>query len=925
MAGSVTQAALPVVGGNLRKLLRVVFLVFIGLAINSLYLGAVTLYETLSGISYQDYFYLLMFLLHLLLGLILIPIFAVFGFLHQSRARHRPNRYAVRAGYLLFFTGLLLLFSGLVLTRFGFLEINDADIRAMFYWIHVGTPFLALWLFVVHRMAGRAIDWRTGRVWGVATLMFALVLTVLQIHRAEPDRDSDKVTLAPALVRMGGGSTPQLPARHLMEDEACAECHGDIARQSAMSMHKFSSFNNPAYRFSVEEARAALMERDNKPDAARLCASCHDQVPLFTGRFDDPAYDPDSDPGAQAGITCIGCHGITGINSPRGNGSYDFEDPRRYPFAFSDNGLLKAVNRQLIKAKPAFHKRTFLKPVHRSALFCSACHKVHLPYELNHYKWLRGQNHYDSFLLSGVSGHRVDSFYYPERAVPNCAHCHMPLTPSTDPAARSSDSNSRPSVHNHLFAAANTGVPHLLQQSAEATEERRNFLQQAARLDIFGIREEGDIDGRLSAPLNPQLPVLQPGRRYLIELVVRTLGIGHQLTQGTTDSNELWLDLTVQDGERVIGRSGALGDDGDVDPWSYFVNSYLLDRTGRRIERRDAHNIFVALYDHQIAPGAATTVHYALTLPADAAGPISIAAKLNYRKFDTRFLRHVKGRDFVGNDLPIVTLAEDRVALPVAGGVEVVADQAKAVDEWERWNDYGIGLLRKGKRQLRQAEAAFRQVEKMQPAQGGLNLVRVFYEEGRLHEAAAALQRAEIADAPPWTLAWYSALVEREFGNLDRAIENLQNLVATRFNDAQRRGFDFSKDYRALVQLGRTLFERARQEQGDARHSLRQQYLHQSRQWLERALEVDPENPAAHYNLALVFSELNDPKQRDRHRMLHETYRSDDQAVEQAVSAHRRRNPAADHAAEETAVYDLQRGGAFGLDLPQRIVAGGLD
>ena len=26
--------------------------------------------------------------------------------------------------------------------------------------------------------------------------------------------------------------------------------------------------------------------------------------------------------------------------------------------------------------------------------------KVHLPEELNHYKWLRGQNHYDSFLLS---------------------------------------------------------------------------------------------------------------------------------------------------------------------------------------------------------------------------------------------------------------------------------------------------------------------------------------------------------------------------------------------------------------------------------------------------------------------------------------------------------------------------------------------
>ena len=49
------------------------------------------------------------------------------------------------------------------------------------------------------------------------------------------------------------------------------------------------------------------------------------------------------------------------------------------------------------------------------------------------------------------------------------------------------------------------------------------------------------------------------------------------------------------------------------------------------------------------------------------------------------------------------------------------------------------------------------------------------------------------------------------------------------------------------------------------------------------------------------------------HRELHDKYRPDDHAVEQAVTAHRSRNPAADHAAEETAVYDLQRPGAYGL------------
>ncbi len=33
---------------------------------------------------------------------------------------------------------------------------------------------------------------------------------------------------------------------------------------------------------------------------------------------------------------------------------------------------------------------------------------------------------------------------------------------------------------------------------------------------------------------------------------------------------------------------------------------------------------------------------------------------------------------------------------------------------WERWNDYGIGLLRQGKKgESRQAEAAFAEVEKL--------------------------------------------------------------------------------------------------------------------------------------------------------------------------------------------------------------------
>ena len=893
-----------VINPRLRRLLGLVFLLFALLAVNSVYLGSVTLLENLRGVSLQDSFYLSMFLLHLGLGLWLILPFLWFGISHMRRAVHRPNRYAVRAGLGLFAAGLILLLSGLVLTRFGLFEIDDPRWRSLAYWLHLLSPLAVVWLFLIHRLAGPPLHWRSAAYWGGAAAFFAtlaLAVPLLQRNQAVPDPTP---AYPPALAQLTGGQSP-IPTRHLMQDAFCSECHADIARRAAVGMHRFSSFNNPAYRFSIDETRAMLLQRDGKVDGARLCAVCHDQVPLFSGRFDDPAYDPDADPGAEAGIGCLGCHAITAIDSPRGNGAYTLQDPPRYPFAFSGNPLLRALNRQLIKAKPEFHKATFLKPLHRSAEFCSVCHKVHLPFELNHYKWLRGQNHYDSFLLSGVSGHRVDSFYYPARAAPNCAQCHMSPIRSEDPAARDFAGTGERSVHDHLFGAANTGVPHLLGLPDWSQQVRRKFLRQIARVDIFGLRQGDDIDGELLAPLRPQLPALQPGRNYLLELVVRNLGVGHQLTQGTTDSNDLWLEVNARDAGGVIGHSGELDASGAVDPWAYFVNSYLLDRHGRRIERRNAQDIFVALYDHQIPPGAAASVHYGLSIPADADGPIEIEVKLQYRKFDSRFLRHVQGKHFTRNDLPIVTLAQDRLSLPLQDGAHGVSPQQREIPEWQRWNDYGIGLLLKGKHELRQAEQAFEQVEELEPAQGALNLARVHYLEGRLADTSADLQRAAATDAAPWTLTWYAALVAEEYGELDRAIANLQNLLATRFPQAVERGFDFSKDYRVLDELGRTLYERARQERGSNRQTQREAYLNQARGWLEKALVIDPENLTAHYNLALVFTELGDSVAAAEHRRLHEQYKPDDQAIEQAVSTHRRANPTADHAAEPTAIYTL--------------------
>ncbi len=138
---------------------------------------------------------------------------------------------------------------------------------------------------------------------------------------------------------------------------------------------------------------------------------------------------------------------------------------------------------------------------------------------LNDYRWLRGQDHYDSFLFSGVSGHRVDSFYYPEHAIDRCSKCHMQLPASEDPAARDFDDSGTRSVHQHRFPGANTGIIHLLDLPEHVMEAEQKRLQDVTRIDIFGIREGGPSKAAARSPAS-ELPELVPGKRYLVEVVL---------------------------------------------------------------------------------------------------------------------------------------------------------------------------------------------------------------------------------------------------------------------------------------------------------------------------------------------------------------------------------------------------------------------
>jgi len=419
--------------------------------------------------------------------------------------------------------------------------------------------------------------------------------------------------------------------------------------------------------------------------------------------------------------------------------------------------------------------------------------------------------------------------------------------------------------------------------------------------------------------IGAELPVLDAGGRYLLEVVVRTLDIGHEFTQGTADSNEVWLwtRATLDDAGKpgkLVGISGGLEEStGELDPWSRKYNAFVIDRDGNRIDRRNPQDIFLSLYNNQIPPGAGDVTHFVLTVPEDA---IRFESEVRYRKFDTTYLRYVFGEKRV-NDLPVMVIARDEVVLPVRGKdgrvYGVAAGVADPVPELQRWHDYGIGLFREsdrgaGRGALRQADEAFARVAELDPAIGALARARLAVREGRLDDAAAALAgAAEAGSKSPWTLAYFTALVDKQNGNFAKATEGFRRVLATDFAGARERGFDFSIDVRVLNELSESLLEAALgAPDDDARRAL----AREAQEVARRSLDVDPEQAQTWWFINRACEMLGDANGAKAARNEHARYKPDESARDRAVRLAREKYPWADAAAEATVFYSLMREGA---------------
>src|ERR1700730_7323908 len=561
--------------------------------------------------------------------------------------------------------------------------------------------------------------------------------------------DGPQGAFFPSSAQVYGGQ--KIPSKYFMESDSCQRCHQDIYKQWFSSVHHFSSFNNQWYRKSIEYMQDTIGTRPSK-----WCGGCHDPAVLYSGLMDTPIKAIVHRPEAQAGLGCMMCHSIANVKSTMGQGDFYLEYPKLHELAATQSPVGRFLHDFLVKLNPEPHRRVFLTPFMRdqSPEICSSCHKVHLDVPVNHYRWIRGFNEYDNWQASGVSGQGARSFYYPPQPA-QCADCHMPLSPSKDfgnvngfvhshrfPAANTAlpTANEDPE---QLKVTEDFLRDKILSVDIFALSPARGELKTAAisQSDVattFAVGEEAEaklspaIERQVvpvTAPLNRVQSVVRRGDTVRVDVVVRTRKIGHFFPGGTVDAYDTWLELKGTDDKgQTVFWSGMVEDNGKgpVEKSAHFYRSLQVDAHGNRINKRNAWATRAVVYVHLIPPGAADTVHYRVHIPENAGDKVTLHARLCYRKFawwntqfsfagipdssqpqavtpdydDRKFsfiapLTGVSAKRDQIPDLPIVALAEDEVTLNVAGhnAGEPPPKVILQADDWQRWNDYGIGLF----------------------------------------------------------------------------------------------------------------------------------------------------------------------------------------------------------------------------------------
>jgi len=621
--------------------------------------------------------------------------------------------------------------------------------------------------------------------------------------------------------------------RNVPTAEYCGHCHQEAYHQWRQSVHS-NSFRQPWYLKNVN-----MLIGEKGVQFSRHCEGCHNPIALFSGDLSQGM--PKTRPFEDEGISCAVCHSIQSTDTT-GTGSYVMSTPA---VLVDDKGA--PVNRQVsdseILGNLDRHKQAVMRPLLKSAEFCAACHKAAIPRTLDDYKFLRAFTVYDEWQGASFTKQSPLPFYRKD-SVSTCQTCHMPreqmMTGAKDAGAKDG------TLVSHRWLGGNS-LNAAYYKFDEQSKKLVDFLKNGTdgkgvlNVDIFALEKEAASGSSgeapvasLIAPLGLREFTLSPGDTLIADVVIQNKGIGHSFIPEQRDFYEAWVDFNVKDSSgKTLVESGFIKPDGDLDPSAHSFTSRLVNIEGNL---NDIHQIWhnrVLAYNNGLQSGRSQLVRYRFRLPKAVDGPVTITASVKYRRFDQHFLDFAMDQQ-AGKHYsePVLEVASTSRALKI-GENPAIAPAAGENPEWMRWNNYGIALL--DSLQYEKAVEAFKQVAALRPdyADAYTNMAVVETAWERYNDAKPHLAKAlELLPGDPRAL-YYRAIVERNAGQIQEAIEDLKAMLAK---------YPRAKD--GLRELGFSYY------QAHDYPKAREQY--------EKLQAIDPDDLAAHYQLAILYRRLGE-------------------------------------------------------------------
>ena len=590
----------------------------------------------------------------------------------------------------------------------------------------------------------------------------------------------------------------------------CGHCHQAAHAQWRESAHA-NSFRAPWYIKNTN-----MLAKEKGIEYTRHCEGCHNPIALTSGALTkgspiDRKFDAD-------GITCSVCHSIQRVDT-RGTGSYVLSQPA-VMVDEAGKPIYDEVSDKEILAHLDRHSQAVMKDFYRTSEFCSACHKAALPRTLNDYKWQRAIFLYDEWQLSSFAKQSPLPFYVKDQ-VSTCQTCHMAreALQGIDPGAKNGK------LVSHRWLGANTLLPKYYNYPVQMQKTQDFLRNNVFNLDIFGLERNG---GKMIAPLGSQPFDIAPGDTLTASVVIQNKGIAHSHVPEQRDFYESWVEFKATDATgHVLMHSGKLEPNGNLDPRAHSFTNRLINVKGQLNDLHQVWNNRVVAYNNTIASGRSQIVRYQFQLPKDAAGPITITATVNYRRFNQHFIDFGMGKHY---EEPVVEMVSRVRSLTVGANPALPPDPQDNKD-WMRWNNYGIAML--DAQQYAESAHAFERVATMRPdyADAYTNIAIANFQWQRYDASHDNLQKALKLSPHNARALYYLALVERNQGHVDAAISDLREVTAQ---------FPRSRD--AHRELGFSLYQERKYDEARVEY--------------ETLQSIDPDDLAAHYILSIVYRRL---------------------------------------------------------------------